>query len=184
MRDERGRCTTLGCTSPCAKTKLLFKGNGEFWNLNLLRYFHKTHPQVLQRRKKTFPMGTHVHEQGHGAERTGAERTGPEHNWTLGRLPTGDTTPHAHTHSFARSHARTKRNDFPAGLPHNLRYIMYLILYYIILYYIISYHIISYHIIPYHIISYHDITWISEMTFSKSSGDRFLTPNHYRLTSW
>merc|ERR1712078_653522 len=47
---------------------------------------------------------------------------------------------------------------------------------------ITSHHIISYHIISYHIISYHDITWVSKMTFFKSSGDLFFDPNDCRLS--
>ena len=122
MRDERGRCTTLGCTSPCAspcaKTKPLFKGNGEFWNLNLLRYFHKTNPQVPQRRKKkSFPMGTHVHEQGHGAERSGAERSG--HGGQLdARTPPHRRHNASRAHTQLRSLARTNETKRFPGWSH------------------------------------------------------------------
>ena len=50
-----------------------------------------------------------------GPERTGPDRNGPEHNWTFGALATESTSPRGHTQ--LRSHARTKRNDFPVGLP-------------------------------------------------------------------
>ena len=34
----------------------------------------------------------------------------------------------------------------------------------------------------YHIISYHEITWVSKMSFFKSSGDHFFDPNDCRLS--
>ena len=82
---------------------------------NQLDIFINPIPRSYKEEKtKTFPMGTHVHEQGHGADRTGADRRG-------GQLD-ARTPPHrrhnaSRAHTQLRSLARTNETKRFPGWP-------------------------------------------------------------------
>ena len=80
-----------------------------------LREAQRTDPQASPKTFKIFTInGQHIGKaEGHGPERDGPERVGRQ---LEAQRPGEGSNIVSRAHSFARSHARTKRNDFPVGL--------------------------------------------------------------------